>query len=332
MSTGGRGEFELIAELFAPLATDPAALALGDDGAVLPVAGDDDLVVVKDALVEGVHFLPADPPETVGRKALRVNLSDLAAMGARATHYLLALVRPARLDDAWLDAMVAGLREDQAHYGVSLLGGDTVSTPGPLVLSVTALGHVPRGTALTRAGAGPGEDVWISGTLGDAAAGLALLRGAWSPPEDEAAWLIERYRLPQPRLQLGAALHGVATACQDVSDGLVQDTGHLAAASGVAVTLEAAAVPLSDAARDGPDALAQALGGGDDYELVFTAPPARRLEVHALARRLDLALTRIGRTATGSGVVVLDAAGRPVDVARAGWSHGWDPGPSGRRE
>jgi len=319
----GRGEFDLIAELFAPLASDPAALGLTDDGAVLS-AGGDDLVVVKDALVEGVHFLADDPPATVAQKALRVNLSDLAAMGARATHYLLALVRPARLDDAWLDAMVEGLKADQAAYGVSLLGGDTVATPGPLVLSVTALGRVPPGAALTRAGAAPGDDVWVSGTLGDAALGLGVLRGGWAPPEDAAAALVNRYRLPQPRLALGEALRGVATACQDVSDGLVQDLGHIAARSGVAVTLDADAVPLSDAARDAPQALVAALTGGDDYELVFTAPPERRLQVQGLARTLALPLSRIGRTATGGGVVVLGESGAPLALDRRGWSHGWN--------
>ena len=318
----GRGEFDLIAELFAPLATDPGARGLGDDGAVL-AAGGDDLVVVKDALVEGVHFLPDDPPATVARKALRVNLSDLAAMGAEATHYLLALVRPPRLDDRWLEAMVEGLADDQATFGVSLLGGDTVATPGPLVLAVTALGRVPPGAALTRAGASPGEDVWVSGTLGDAAQGLAVLRGAWSPPEPDAVQLVDRYRLPRPRLALGARLRGIATACQDVSDGLIQDMGHIAARSGVAVTIEAATVPLCDAARDAPDPLVGALSGGDDYELLFTVPTERRLQIKALGRELALPLTRIGRTAVGSGVVVLDAAGAPMTLERRGWSHGW---------
>jgi thiamine-monophosphate kinase len=245
-------------------------------------------------------------------------------MGARARHYLLALVRPARLDDAWLDAMAAGLKHDQAAYGVGLVGGDTVSTPGPLVLSITALGRVPPGAALTRAGAGPKEDVWVSGTLGDAALGLAVLRGGWAPPEDDAAALVNRYRLPQPRLALGERLRGIATACQDVSDGLIQDLGHIAAQSGVALTVEAAAVPLSAAARDAPDARTSALTGGDDYELVFTAPPERRLQIQALARTLDLPLTRIGRTAAGSGVVVLDEAGAPLTLHRRGWSHGWN--------
>ena len=171
---------------------------------------------------------------------------------------------------------------------------------------------------------GPGEDVWVSGTLGDAALGLAVLRGGWAPPEDEAAALVHRYRLPQPRLALGEALRGVATACQDVSDGLVQDLGHIARRSGVAVTIEAPAVPLADAARDGPDALTAALTGGDDYELVFTAAPDRRLQIQGLARTLERPLTRIGRCASGSGVVVLDEAGAPLALDRRGWSHGWN--------
>ncbi len=319
----GRGEFELIADLFAPLATDPAALALTDDGAVLP-AGDDDLVVVKDALVAGVHFLKDDPPFTIAQKALRVNLSDLAAMGARPTHYLLALVRPPGIADAWLEELVDGFAADQAEFAVSLLGGDTVATPGPLVLSVTALGRVAPGTALRRDGAGIGEDVWVSGTLGDAALGLEVLRGAFSPDETAAAALVQRYRVPQPRTALGRALRGLATACQDVSDGLVQDLGHIARQSGIAVTVEAPAVPLSDAAADGPDALRRALTGGDDYELAFTAPVDRRRRIEGAAREAGVAVARIGRTSPGSGVVVLDAAGRPVEVASGGWAHRWD--------
>lgn len=318
-----RGEFDLIALLFRPLAIDPAARRLEDDGAVLP-AGTDDLVIVKDALVAGVHFLAADPPSTIAQKALRVNLSDLAAMGAEATHYLLALVRPRSIDDAWLEELAAGFAADQTTFGVSLLGGDTVSTPGPLVLSVTAMGRVPPERALGRGGAGPDEDVWVSGTLGDAATGLQVLKGAWQPPEEAAATLTRRYRVPEPRLALGVALRGIATACQDISDGLVQDLGHIAQASGVAATIEASAVPLSEAARDAPGALAAALTGGDDYELVFTAPVDARLAVEAAARGAGVPVSRIGRTERGAGVVVHDGDRRPLDLARRGWSHGWD--------
>ncbi len=318
-----RGEFELIADLLRPLATDPAARALTDDGAVL-TAGADDLVLVKDAVVAGVHFLATDPPGTIAQKALRVNLSDLAAMGATPTHYLLALIRPRSADDAYLEALVAGLVQDQEAFGVSLLGGDTVATPGPLVLSITALGRVPAGTALTRSGARPGEDVWVSGTLGDAALGLQVLRGAWQPSEDAAAALVRRYRVPEPRLALGSALRGIATACQDVSDGLVQDLGHIAQQSGVSVTLEAAALPLSGAAVDAPGALEAALTGGDDYELVFTAPKDARGRVEEVARRTAVPVVQIGATSLGTGVAVLDDAGEPLALAGAGWTHCWN--------
>ena len=318
-----RGEFALIAELLAPLATEPGALGLTDDAAVL-AAGTDDLVLAKDALVQGVHFLAGDPPATIAQKALRVNLSDLAAMGARPMGYLLALVRPPGIDDAWLEAFVAGLAADQAAYGVSLLGGDTVRTPGPLVLSVTVLGRVAPGTALLRRGAEPGDDVWVSGTLGDAALGLLVRQGGWTPgDEDAAAFLVDRYRLPRPRIALGDRLRGLAHACQDVSDGLVQDLGHVARASGVAITIEAPSIPLSDAARDAPEALTSALTGGDDYELAFTAPIAARIRLQALARELSLPLTRIGRVAGGGGVAVLGARGERLDLACGGWTHGW---------
>ncbi|TVQ29832.1 MAG: thiamine-phosphate kinase [Geminicoccaceae bacterium] len=316
-----RGEFELIGELFAPLATDPAALGLRDDAAVLP-ATTDELVVAKDALVQGVHFLATDPPASVAQKALRVNLSDLAAMGARPVGYLLALVRPPGIDDAWLEGFAAGLAADQARFGLTLLGGDTVKTPGPLVVSLTILGRVAPGTALRRAGARPGDDVWVSGTLGDAALGLHVLQGGWAPADEEAmAYLVERYRRPEPRLALGQALHGLASACQDVSDGLVQDLGHIAWNSGVAIRVEAPALPSSPAAADAPDALIQALSGGDDYELVFTAPKDARFRLQALSS--EVPLTRIGRVEPGEGVTVFDADGQPMTLTKRGWSHGW---------
>ncbi len=323
MSRRRRGEFDLIADLFGPLATHPGALGLADDAAVLPV-GTDDLVLAKDALVQGVHFLPTDPAGTTAQKALRVNLSDLAAMGAVPEGYLFGLVRPPAVDDAWLEAFAAGLAADQERFGLSLLGGDTVKTPGPLVLSITVLGRVPPGMALRRNGARAGDDVWVSGTLGDAALGLQVFKGGWAPPsEDAMAYLVDRYRIPRPRLELGQALRGLAHACQDVSDGLVQDLGHIAGHSGVAIVVEAAAVPRSEAAEGAPNALRLALGGGDDYELVFTASKASRFRVHALARDLDLPLTRIGRVERGEGVTVLDALGTPMALTHRGWSHGW---------
>ena len=276
------GEFEFIARRLRPLATTPGALALTDDAALLDPAAGRQLVLTKDAMVAGVHFLPDDPPGQIAQKLLRVNLSDLAAMGAAPLGYLLALARPKEISDAWLDEFCAGLAADNAAFGIALLGGDTVSTPGPLTLSLTAIGEVPTGSALLRSGAGPGDDVWVSGTLGDAALGLKVLQGALDVTEPARTFLIERYRLPQPRLALGQALRGIASAAIDVSDGLVADLGHILETSGVGAALHADALPLSEAARDLPGARDAALAGGDDYELLFTAPSKRRAEIAAL--------------------------------------------------
>lgn len=319
------GEFDLIARCFRPLATHPASLDLTDDAAVLSEEPGSDLVICKDAIVAGVHFLPSDPPDCVGKKALRTNLSDLAAMGAAPLGYLLALLRPGGIDDAWIERCCQGLAEDQETYGLALLGGDTVSTPGPLALSVTAIGRVPKASALKRGGAGVGDDVWVTGTLGDAALGLKVLRMAFAPPDEaDAAFLATRYRLPQPRLDVGRRLQGLATACLDISDGLVQDAGHLATASGVALRLNAADVPLSTAAGPAPGALAAALTGGDDYELLFTAPKTARLNIHAVGKTIGVALTLIGEVQRGAGVTVIGADDMPLDLKDGGWAHRWD--------
>ena len=196
-----------------------------------------------------------------------------------------------------------------------------MATPGPLTLSLTALGEVPKGTALLRRGARPGDDVWVSGTLGDAALGLKVLQGELDVTDDARAWLIERYRLPRPRLALGQALRGIASAAIDISDGLVADLGHVLEVSGVGAELHADALPLSPAARDLPGARDAALAGGDDYELLFTAPPKRRGDLEALARRLDLPLTRIGSIRAKPGLDVLDEAGSLLQVPKAGWEH-----------
>jgi thiamine-monophosphate kinase len=231
------GEFEFIARHLRPLATARGALALTDDAALLEPAPGRQLVLAKDAMVAGVHFFAADPPGQIAQKLLRVNLSDLAAMGAAPLGYLLALARPKEITDAWLAEFCAGLAADNAAFEVPLLGGDTVSTPGPLTLSLTAIGELPRGTALLRAGARAGDDVWVSGTLGDAALGLKVLQGALPAAEPARAFLIERYRLPQPRLALGEALRGIASAAIDISDGLVADLGHILEVSGVGAEL-----------------------------------------------------------------------------------------------
>jgi len=316
------GEFEFIARRLRPLAAGcDAALDLLDDAAVLDPPPGRQLVLTKDAMVEGVHFLADDPSAQVGQKLLRVNLSDLAAMGADALCYLLAIARPAALADDWLAGFCAGLAEDQAEFGVHLLGGDTVSTPGPLTLSLTALGTVPKGEAVHRNGAEPGDDLYVSGTLGDAALGLRVLQGRLEPAAAATVYLADRYRRPQPRLALGAALRGVAHAAIDVSDGLLADLGHIVDASKVGAEVRADALPLSPAAQEVDGARDAALAGGDDYELLFAAPSARRPAIARLARRLALPLTRIGRIDPVPGLRVLDAAGRPLAPDRTGWRH-----------
>jgi thiamine-monophosphate kinase len=275
-------------------------------------------------MVEGVHFLAEDPPETIGAKLLRVNLSDLAAMGAAPLGYLLTAALPRGTPDEWTAAFAAGLEADNRAFGVHALGGDTVSTPGPAAFSLTVLGTVAPGAALLRGGARPGDRLWVSGTLGDGALGLRVLRGELAP--DPAGHLARRYRLPEPRLALGAALAGVATAAMDVSDGLAQDLGHLCRASGCGAVVEAAALPLSDAARTAVEAdparLPLVLAGGDDYELLFAAPLARSAEVLARAMAAGTPVAMIGAFVEGPPEVsVRGADGAPVPLPRGGWSH-----------
>jgi thiamine-monophosphate kinase len=316
------GEFEFIAARLKPLAAGtPGALDLEDDAALLDLPAGMSLVLTKDAMVAGVHFLHDDPPGEIAKKLLRVNLSDLAAMGAAPLGYLLALARAKETPESWLADFCRGLAEDQAEFGIGLLGGDTVSTPGPLTLSLTALGQVPQGQALRRRGARPGDDLFVSGTLGDAALGLLALQGKVDPGPEQRAFLIRRYRLPQPRLALGQTLRGLARAAIDVSDGLLADLGHILEVSGVGAELRADELPLSPAARHLSGARDAALAGGDDYELLFTAPPERRDQIAALASRLDLPLTRIGRLDAGSRLKVVDAAGQETAPARRGWQH-----------
>lgn len=316
-------EFALIARHFLPLA-GPGALALEDDAALLDPPPGRQLVLAADAMVAGVHFLPDDPPGTIGRKLLRVNLSDLAAMGATPLGYLMTTAFPHGTEDGWIAAFASGLAEDQRSFGLAVLGGDTVGTPGPMTLSLTILGSVAPGAALRRRGARPGDGLWVSGTIGDGALGLRVLQGRLPP--DPAGHLADRYRLPRPRLALGAALAGLAHAAMDVSDGLVQDVGHLCRASGCAAVIEAALVPLSDAAAAAiaadPALLGTALTGGDDYELVFAAPVEAEADLRARAAAAGVPVTRIGRFEEGAPEVrVLDAAGQPIAHPRAGWSH-----------
>jgi len=313
------GEFELIARYFRPLAAGRAgALGLADDAALIDVPAGERLVVTADALVAGIHFLPDDPPDRIARKMLRSNLSDLAAMGAKPLAYFMTCCFPRPLEESWLAGFAAGLAEDQREFGIALMGGDTTATPGPLTLSVTALGTVEAGRELRRSTAHAGDLVAVSGTIGDAALGYALRSGRLAAGEG-AEMLLSRHYLPQPRMALGRSLVGLASSCMDVSDGLAGDLAHIAEASGLGAVIETAKVPLSPPARAvlarDPQWLKTILTGGEDYELLFTLPRARESELR------DLPVTVIGRMEAGKGVRVLDDAGRPLDLGAGGYRH-----------
>jgi thiamine-monophosphate kinase len=319
----GVDEFDFIARLLRPL-TDgaPEALGLLDDAAVLPSRPGFDLVVTKDMIVESVHFLPSDPLDLVARKLLRVNLSDLAAKGAQPYGYFLAVSWPARCGWAERAAFAAGLRADQDAFGITLLGGDTTATPGPLTASVTALGWTPSGQARLRSTARDGDMVLVSGVIGDGWLGLQAALGRIAAPG-----ALERYRLPQPRLGLRDAL-SIAHACADVSDGLIADAGNIARASGLGVQIDLDRLPLSPdglryagEAADRTGALIDLATGGDDYELVCTAAPERAGALIAAAERARIDMTVVGRMTPGQGARVF-CDGREAAVERAGYRHG----------
>jgi len=325
MKRKGLGEFGRIREFFAPLA-GLGALELTDDAALLECPPGYRLVITVDQLVEGVHFLADDPPELVAKKLLRRNLSDLAAMGATPRHYLLTTALPQSCGDAWVRRFALGLAEDQHRFAVALLGGDSTSTPGPVALTLTAIGQIAAGREIRRAGARPGDRVWVSGTIGDAFLGLNILRGFYPElaPEHRAA-LIARFQLPDPRVELGPRLAGIAHALIDVSDGVVADLGHICEVSGVGATIELERIPLSSAAREvvALDNTVRPLlaTGGDDYELLFAAPPDAEPEIAALAHGLALPIVEIGAIAHGAGVRLVDATGGEIPVAAGGWRH-----------
>ena len=323
----GAGEFGRIRRYFAPLTAGfPGALNLTDDAALIDLPPGERLVVTTDAMVAGVHFIGDEPPESLGRKALRVNLSDLAAMGATPVAYSLALILPRSIDDAWVAGFAAGLAADQAEFGVSLSGGDSVATSGPITISITAFGRVGD-VWLSRGGAQPGDNIYVSGTIGDAALGLDILQGRLALSSDQAESLIDRYRLPRPRLGLGQALLGVASAALDVSDGLLADLAHLADGAGLAGRLESAAVPLSDGARaamalNPQTCWPRVLAGGDDYELLFTASATNHYKLMDIALRHDISVTLIGAMGVGRGVSAVAADGADMTPAVLGYRHG----------
>jgi thiamine-monophosphate kinase len=323
------GEDSLIARYFKPIATDPGAYGLDDDAAQLKARGED-IVVTTDAIVEGVHYLPGDPPDTVARKALRVNLSDLAAKGATPAGFVLTLALRS-VDEAWLAAFALGLGEDARSFDCPLLGGDTVSTPGPSMVSITAFGRVPDRKMVHRGGARPGDRVMVTGTIGDAALGLDLLKGgavakALSGDSAAADMLASRYRVPQPRNALALAVRNHASAAMDVSDGLAGDLTKLCAASGVSADIDAALVPLSVAASGllarGVIGLESLISGGDDYEILCTAPQADVAAFMQEAARAGVAVAEIGTvTAQNEPPRFLDARGNPMRLRRLSYSH-----------
>jgi thiamine-monophosphate kinase len=321
------GEDLLIARYFKPLATDPGAFNLGDDAAILKASGED-IVVTTDAIVEGVHFLPEDPPDTVARKALRVNLSDLAAKGATPAGFVLTLALRAA-DDAWLTPFARGLGSDIGLFGCPLLGGDTVSTRGPAMISITAFGRVPAGKMVHRSGAKPGDRVVVTGTIGDAALGLDILKGGAAAALADAgakAMLIGRYRVPQPRNALATAVRDHAHAAMDVSDGLAGDLAKLCAASGVSAAIDAPSIPLSAVAAAllarGTVGIEAIVSGGDDYEILCTIPEGRFEAFAQASGQAGVAVTSIGTViADTSAPKFLDAQGREIALPRPSYSH-----------
>jgi thiamine-monophosphate kinase len=313
-------EFDLIRRYFTR-PTPGALLGVGDDAALLQVSDGNVLAVSTDMLVSGTHFLPDADPFLLGHKTLAVNLSDMAAMGALPRWATLAIALP-EANETWLEKFSAGFFALAQQYGVDLVGGDT--TRGPLNLCVTIFGEVPAQQALRRDGAQLGDEVWVSGKLGDAALALAHLQGHILLSDPEYAACAAALHQPQPRIALGLALRGIASSAIDVSDGLLADLGHILDASRLAARIEFPALPVSPVLRghiQHPLAMQCVLSGGDDYELCFTAPAAHRAEISDIAARLKSPLTRIGTIVTGHGCLVLDTAGEAINIGAPGYDH-----------
>jgi thiamine-monophosphate kinase len=313
------GEFELISRYFTRPARR-AVLGVGDDCAVLAPVPGTQWCVSSDMLVEGRHFLSTVSPQRLGHKALAVNLSDLAACGAEPLAFTLAMALP-RADEAFLAGFAEGLWALADTHGIDLVGGDT--TAGPLNICITVFGTVPAGRALLRGGARVGDELWVSGTLGDARAALECFRGTLALTGDAFEQLRLAMERPQPRVALGIALRGIASSAIDISDGLLGDLGHIIKRSAVGARVDIDAVPRSALLTALPPAVQQMclLHGGDDYELLFTAAPAHRDAVRAAARGAGVAVSCIGRIESGQQLRVLDGAGRVLDESAAGFDH-----------
>ncbi|MCC7251095.1 thiamine-phosphate kinase [Hyphomicrobium sp.] len=329
--TAGGGEDKLSQSTFAPLAAGFAgALGLEDDCAFLTPPAGEDLVLTTDAVAEGVHFFSDDLPADIAWKGLAVNVSDLTAKGARPIAYLLSLAFPERPEQAWLDGFSAGLAEAQAAFGIRLAGGDTDRRPGPLSVTVTAIGSVPQGRMVRRATARAGDLLFVSGTLGDSALGLMLRTDPGRAAElglDTAGAnaLLGRYLRPDPPLALASHLISFATAAMDISDGLVKDCGRLARASGLAAAIDGGRLPLSRPAREvldrEPRLLAVVATGGDDYQVLAAVAPDRAEAFRRAAAESGVHVTEIGRLADGAGVTITGLDGRPLALGATGWDH-----------
>jgi thiamine-monophosphate kinase len=324
------GEFALIERYFAPLSMGfSGAYGLLDDVAVINPGPGCELVVKTDVIVGGVDFPISAAADLVARKALRVNLSDLAAKGAVPRAYLLDLLLPDSIDEKWIAAFADGLRKDQAEYGLHLIGGDISATPGLVAIAVVALGELPIGKTIRRGGARTGDLIFVTGTIGDAALGLAAVRGTLAGiSREETDFLVDRYTLPRPRVPLGPKLIGLATAAIDVSDGLVADLRHICEVSKLTAVIEASCIPLSGAAAallTDPGILETLLTGGDDYEILFTAPPMAADTIAELSRSAATPISHIGQMHTPldgqAKVTVLGKNGSPLVFASEGWSH-----------
>jgi len=327
----GSAEDRLIARYFRPLARHPGTFEFKDDAAAITPPAGHDLVLKTDGLIEGVHFFPDDPAASVARKALRVNLSDLAAKGATPLGFLLAIALPKGFSEHWLADFARGLGEDADVYRCPLLGGDTDATPGPISISISAFGTLPTGTMVRRAGAKPGDHVFVTGTIGDAALGLQVRRNAamasqWKLDDVMRDHLVSRYRLPQPRNALAETLRAHASAAMDVSDGLAADLAKLCGVSGVSAEIDIARVPLSPATahalKTDATLIEPILTGGEDYEILCAVAPSSVAVFEAAAAKAGVPVTDIGRIVTGdSPPGFLDRAGRPLAFARPGYSH-----------
>ncbi|HEU5017910.1 MAG TPA: thiamine-phosphate kinase [Pseudolabrys sp.] len=322
------GEDRLIANLFAPIATHAGALGLTDDCAFITPPPGHDLVLTTDTIIGGVHFFEDDPPHAVAGKAMRVNLSDVAAKGAIPLGFLVSLALPKEIGEDWLIGFAEGLRGDADRYACPLFGGDTVRTPGPIMVSVSMFGSLPQGTMVRRAGAKVGDRIFISGTIGDSALGLVLRRDPakdWKLSAADRQHLSDRYLLPQPRTALAEAVRTHVSAAMDVSDGLAGDLAKLCRVSHVAATVEVTRIPLSDAARAliaaEPSLLDTALTGGDDYEIVCTVPPAKADGFRTAAEEANVAVTELGAIEAGQGARFLGRDGVPFSFSRASFSH-----------